>query len=238
MGTANFLFNHRLNVVSGLSAGEFNFESYNEGMDENDKLHEDDYESLRNILSFRTKNFIADLRYRADELGSDRGVPPKSHRVNRLLIRSDMMSAHDNGKYSDRNFGGIKLAEIWTETMFFGEVIRLEMAVVLRHGYYDGCNLDQYMELSIPGMAYATFANYGDGDLGEAVDYIIEEYADYSMATKAQTSRYRRGIENRLRALEQVLWQRYEQLIEPYCEEYRVSARFNNGETWYSKVAV
>ncbi|MFC3874567.1 hypothetical protein [Neisseria musculi] len=237
MGTANFLFNHRLNVVSGLSADEFDFESYNEGIDENDKLYEDDYESLRNILSLRTENFITDLKYRADELGSDRGVPPKSHRVNRLLIHSDMMLADDDRKYSDRNFGGTKLAEIWTETVFFGEVIRLEMAVVLRHGYYDGCSLDQYMELSMPDMAYAHFEDYGDGAPGEAVDYIIEEFDNYSVATKAQTMRYRLGIENRLRALEQVLWQRYEELIEPYCEEYRVSARFNNGETWYSKVA-
>ena len=62
MGTGNFLFNHRLDVVSGLSAYDFDFKSYNEGLDEEDKLHEDDYEMLGDILSSYTDDYTLALR--------------------------------------------------------------------------------------------------------------------------------------------------------------------------------
>ena len=237
MGTGNFLFNHCLDVVSGLSACDFDFKSYNEGLDEEDKLHEDDYEMLSDILSSYTDDFITDLKWRADKLGSGSRYAQKSHRVDGFHIHSDMRSVDDDGKCATRQFGGTKLAEIWAEVLFFGEIIRLEMTVILRSGYYDGCNIDQEMELSVADVSYAALEDYGDENFREAVDYIIEEYDDHRIATQAQTVRYRRGIENRLCALEKVLWQRYEELIDPYCKEYRVSARFSNGETWYSEVA-
>ena len=46
-----------------------------------------------------------------------------------------------------------------------------------------------------------------------------------------------KGINRRLCALEQVLWERYEELISPWCERYQVFARFSNGETWYNRTA-
>ena len=71
----------------------------------------------------------------------------------------------------------------------------------------------------------------------EAADFVIEEFDIYGLASKLQTSRYRSGICRRFAAMEKVLWQRYQELVLPYCEEYQVYARFSNGETWYSKKA-
>lgn len=135
MGTAIFLFNNCLDVVSGLSAYGFDFKPYNEGLDEDDKLHENDYERLGDILSLHTDDFITDLKFRAYKPDSGSSSTRKSHHVDRYRIHSDMRSVEDDGKCATRQFGGIKLAEIRADTLFFGEIIPLEMAVILRSDY-------------------------------------------------------------------------------------------------------
>ena len=50
MGTSNFLYNHKLDVISGTLFSTFDLEAYNKEMDEVDRLKADDYEAIGNIL--------------------------------------------------------------------------------------------------------------------------------------------------------------------------------------------
>lgn len=210
MGTANFMYNHRLDVVDDA------------------------------ITSFDIQEFFDDLKYRADEPFRNRDTQKRcrQQKIGRICVVSTTGS-FEPGTYSrsyyDRNFGGTQLAKIRTETCFFGEKICLEMAVIVRHGYYEGLNIDQEIEL-LTSFGYYGMEDYGNESVDTAIDYIIEEYDDYKIATSNKTMRYRTGIQKRLKALEDVLWQRYEELVEPFCEQYRVFARFSNGETWYEKL--
>ncbi len=231
VGTSNFMFNHRLDVVSGLSVSQFDFDAYNEGLDAEDRLRPDDYERLGDIIGCYADDFIADIKRRADELGYSR-----RQRVNGFRMETTVTAVDDNRlSFYDRNFGGTQLAKITAETQFFGETIRMEMAVIARHGYYDGVNIDQQINLSVDFSSYGEFDDFGNEPLDNAVDFIIDEYGNYRIASIAQTVPYRSGIKKRLYALETVLWQRYEKLVAPYCDQYRVYARFDNGETWYVK---
>lgn len=237
MGTSNFMFNHRLDVVSGLSYSDFDVEAYNEGLDEEDCLQEDDHERIGEIIGFYTDDFISDFKYRADEPHRNRDTAPRwrKQRIGRLLIESTTDAADDarNG-FHDRNYGGTKLAEITAETVFFGERICMKMDVVMRHGYYDGVNIDQQINLET-GFSGYSWDDYNSDNVDGAVDYIINEYVDCHITGKAAISRYRKGIAKRFSVLEQALWQRYKELLAPYCERYRVTARFSNGEAWYER---
>lgn len=237
VGASNFMFNHRLDVVSGLAYSDFDVDAYNEGMDAEDRLQPDDYERIGDIIGFYTEDFIADFKHRADEPHRNRDTVPRwrKHRIGRIYVESTMDSA-DDGSYYHHNYGGTKLAEIKADTLFYGCNIRMTMDVIMRHGYYDGVNIDQQINLETDLSGYS-WDDYESEEIDNMTDAIIDEYADYRIATKVQLMCHRNAIANRLQALEEVLWQRYKELVFPYCEEYRVAARFSNGETWYKKAA-
>ncbi len=229
MGTANFMFNRRLDVISGSSVSHFDFNAFNAGLDEEDRLSPGDGDRLSDILARNVEDAVNDLKCRADKPENLR-----KHRISGFLIESDT-AAVESCRYYDRNYGGIQLAEITAETLFFGRHIRMEMAVVQRHGYYDGCNLDQEFKL-MTGFSYADFTP-DDNSWDSAADFIIDEYRYYAKVSKAKTGRCYSGITKRLQALENALWLRYEELAAPHCERYRVGVRFDNGETWYERAA-
>lgn len=229
MGTANFMFHHRLDVISGSSAFNFDFDAFNEGLDEEDRLTPEDNDRLSDILTWNVEDVVNDLKCRANKSESLR-----KHRTSGFLIESDT-AAVENHRYYDRNYGGIQLAEITAETLFFGHHIRMKMAVIQRSGYYDGCNLDQEFRL-MTDFSYADLIP-DDNSWVSAADFIIDEYRYYADISEAKTVRYYKGITKRLQALENALWLRYEELVAPYCERYRVTARFSNGETWYEQAA-
>lgn len=229
MGTANFMFNRRLDVIAGSSASNFDFNAFNEGLDEEDRFTPGDSDRLSDILARNVEDAVNDLKCRADKPESLR-----KHRISGFLIESDT-AAVESRRYYDCNYGGIQLAEITAETLFFGHHIRMKMAVVQRSGYYDGCNLDQEFEL-MTDFSYADFTPDGNSWDG-AVDFIIDEYRYYAEISKAKTARCYGGITKRLQALEQALWLRYEELAAPHCDQYRVGVRFDNGETWYERAA-
>ena len=62
-----FFNNHRLDVISGTSYNAFDFEAYNKGLDECDRLEEGDYDSIGDILHWNLQDTITDLKYRAEE---------------------------------------------------------------------------------------------------------------------------------------------------------------------------
>ena len=127
MGTSNFLYNHKLDVISGTSFSTFDLEAYNKEMDKEDRLKADDYEAIR---------------YRADEPYQERDQWRK-HRIDGFRILSTTDASEDKGEYMTRNFGGTRIATLTAETLFWGINICMELDVILRCGYYDGNNIDQ-----------------------------------------------------------------------------------------------
>lgn len=231
MGTSNFLYNHKLDVISGTSFSTFDLEAYNKEMDEVDCLKADDYEEIGEILSHNCEDAVDGIKYRAEESGN------RKYRQDGFLVDSTTGEADDNGEYNTCCFGGTRIATISVETTFWGVSIFMEMDVIVRCGYYDGNNIDQSFRIFTDYSNYCILDGYDTSSFEEAVDYVIGELEDADIATKRQLYPHQKGIGRRLCALEQVLWQRYEELIAPWCEEYQVSARFSNGETWYSKKA-
>lgn len=233
MGTANFLYNHRLDVITGTSFHNFDLEAHNEGLDEDCRLDAGDEYAIGEVLNLNCEDAVNDIKFRAEE----NYRVWRKHRQDGFRILSTAGEAEDRGEYRTRCFGGTRIATISAETLFWGINIFMEMDVILRCGYYDGYNIDQSFRIFTDYSNYRILDEYDVSSFQEAVDYVIEELEDADIATKRQLYPHQQGISRRLCALEQVLWQRYEELIAPWCEEYRVSARFGNGETWYSKCA-
>ncbi|KLT72074.1 hypothetical protein PL75_10030 [Neisseria arctica] len=208
------MFNHRLDVVKD-SIGD-------------------------NCNDFCTEDFIESFKYLAEEPYRNRHTKNRfrKHRIDGFHITTTTQAVdkrHDS--YYDHNYGGRQVAEISADTLFFGQNIRMKMDVIIRYGYFDGINIDQQINIETDFSDYWCWDGYKDDDIGITVDAIIDEYSDYHIASKAKLALYRKGIANRLNALETALWSRYEELVSPYCEEYYVTARFSNGETWYEKAA-
>jgi len=240
MGASNFSYNHRLDVISDTSYNAFDLEAYNEGLDECDRLEEGDYDSIGDILHWNLQDTITDLKYRAEEpyrkSRENRTSCWKKESVDGFSILSTTEEADDDRKYADRCYSGTQIAFIEAETQFFGYNLKMELAVIVRSGYYDGNNIDQVFNLKTDAHC-DEYEDYDISSYESAADFVIEEFDIYGLASKLQTSRYRSGICRRFAAMEKVLWQRYQELVLPYCEEYQVYARFSNGETWYSKKA-
>lgn len=236
MGTSNFLYNHKLDVISGTSFSTFNLEAYNKEMDEVNRLKEDDYEAICNILHWNCENAVDGIRYRADEPYRERD-PWRKHRIGGFRILSTTDASEDKGEYMTRCFGGTRIATLTAETLFWGVKICMELDVILRCGYYDGNNIDQEFRIFTEYSNYSILEGYEMSSFDEAIDYVITELEDADIATYRQLCTHRKGINRRLCALEQVLWERYEELISPWCEQYQVFARFSNSETWYSRTA-
>lgn len=121
-----------------------------------------------------------------------------------------------DGKTSDwRNTTA--LAGKWYEASEYGDIF---VSIVLRHGYYEGGNLDY--EIYYEGSEY-------DAD---DIDAIADEIAE-AVEDKRSTKRVRReALEAIQKAIDEA-----ESICATYCTDTLVcTARFSNGETWYGPV--
>ena len=70
MGTSNFMYNHRLDVINGTSFGTFDLEAYNKEMDEAERFKVDDYDAIgdrRRIDGFQLL-FTTDWRWKSSSV--------------------------------------------------------------------------------------------------------------------------------------------------------------------------
>lgn len=179
MGTSNFLYNHRLDVISGTSYNAFDFEAYNKGLDECDRLEEGDYDSIGDILHWNLQDTITDLKYRAEEpyrKSLESGISCwKKESVDGFRILSTTEEADDDRKYADRCYGGTQIASIKAETPFFGYNLEMELAVIVRSGYYDGNNIDQVFNLKTDAHC-DEYEDYDISSYESAAEFVIEEF--------------------------------------------------------------
>ena len=174
MGTSNFLYNHKLDVISGTLFSTFDLEAYNKEMDEEDHLKADDYEAIGNILHWNCEDAVDDIRYRADEPYRERD-PWRKHRIGGFRILSTTNASEDKGEYMTRCFGGTRIATLTAETLFWGVNIYMELDVILRCGYYDGNNIDQDFRIYTEYSNYSILEGCEMSSFDEAIDYVITE---------------------------------------------------------------
>lgn len=115
--------------------------------------------------------------------------------------------------------------------------------IIMRSGYYEGSNLDWDIEITSPNgfnfklSEYDSLENLVEDYMDSIRDYVDRWGADYrwNLGTfKIQ----RKNIEKWLTKI----IEKEEEICEKFCKDncedvYVVSARFSNGETWYSKVS-
>lgn len=105
----------------------------------------------------------------------------------------------------------------WYQASEYGEIF---VSIVLRHGYYEGGNLDY--EIYYEGCEYES----------DEIESIVDEIAgcvEDGRSTKRVRLEARKAI---LKAIDEA-----ESICATYCTDTLVcTARFSNGETWYGPV--
>lgn len=120
---------------------------------------------------------------------------------------------------------------------------RIVRTIIMRNGYYEGGNLDWDIEITSPDGCNFKLSEYDSlEDLIEDYMRSIRDYVDrwgadygWNMGT------YKMHKKNIEKWLTKII-ENEEEICEKFCKEncedvYVVSARFSNGETWYSKVS-
>jgi hypothetical protein len=137
---------------------------------------------------------------------------------------------------SDANWQTFGNGKAWTtETS-------VESMIVIRSGYYSGAVLDY--NIKVDTNEYALYLSDYNGRVDDLIDDYLDSIQDivawkgsahgWNVGTfKIQKKNIRKWIEKRIN--EEI------EKCEDFCkrnseDELRVSARFSNGETWYSKV--
>lgn len=95
MGTANFMYNHRLDIVNGLAVCQFDVDAYNEDLDTENHLQPDDYERIGEIVSAAADSFVADFKSLAFN-------PWHTRRIDGFAVETASGVADDGPRYATR----------------------------------------------------------------------------------------------------------------------------------------
>jgi hypothetical protein len=139
------------------------------------------------------------------------------------LLDNDNNIVNESFGY-DRSFPERLLVE-FTESKMFGDVeIEVNAKVILRAGYYEGANLDYYVEFQDQN----NYDNFEDSD-----DIVINHYNSDMNAglCSIQTKLARDWAENTSEKIENRLEEVFTKITDPYV----MVARASNGETLYRK---
>lgn len=142
----------------------------------------------------------------------------------------------------DRRIGSddYVLCEKWEdEDLVLGTTpFEIRIEVIVRPGYYAACNLDWNIRIRIPGSGYDVRLSDFDtqGDLGDDIYDAFMWYEDvWNEGLKKMQKK--NIIEKALARIDEVGLKADEFCRRMCTGEYAVSARFSNGETWYTKIA-
>ena len=241
MGTSNFCYEHRLDVIQLSSVHDWsnpeqiaaeNVYREAEGLP---LISEDDWEYFGMLANDQVDTAVSCIRRDAREMKpyvlrlNKRDVEVYSYPVERdsRLARS---------RY-DNNYGGFTIARVHSSTEVGGLDIQAEIELVLRSGYYDGANID-------PILSVGTGYEMCDWEEGyDPTPDIRDDLLAHSGLSEAQVNalyRVRKGckrssLELATDAVIRAAWIEYERLVSDFVEPYTEFARFSNGETWYCR---
>ncbi len=110
-----------------------------------------------------------------------------------------------------------------------GVPFTVSIEVLMRSGYYEGANLDYEINYNIESVEF--------DDLTEAFQAYID-VATYNFdMSKGLATIQAKNASKRLEAISNELVENVEKILKENCTHIlQVSARFSNGETWYSEV--
>lgn len=138
---------------------------------------------------------------------------------------SDACLGYANKYYRDASL--IDIIELTDEVA--GVPFTVSIEVLMRSGYYQGANLDYEINYNIESVEFDEWE-----DAFQA--YIDVATYDFGMS-KGLATIQARNASNRLEAMSEELVENVEKILKENCTHVlQVSARFSNGETWYSEV--
>ena len=241
MGTSNFCYEHRLDVIQLSSVHDWNdpeqiaAENVYREAEGLPLIAEDDWEYFGMLANDQVDTAVSGIRRDAQEMKpyvlrlNKRDVEVYSYPVERdsLLARS---------RY-DNSYGGLTIARVLASTEVGGLDVQAEIELVLRSGYYDGANIDPILSV---GSGYELCD--WDADFDHTAE-IRDDLLAHSGLSEAQVNalyRVRNGckrssLELATDAVIRAAWIEYERLVSDFVEPYTEFARFSNGETWYCR---
>lgn len=154
-----------------------------------------------------------------------------------LKNKDNYVCSHKPKDDNDRNYWGQGLTAVgrgfsYSNKMFGGYdfEIEVEISAILRSAYYEGANFDWTCEFKLP--------NTHDIELEYLYETAKEDLIYYENFPPSKAIQYAKMIEKKGRKLLDELTSNLEECFKHLADgEYGVSAKFSNGETWYSKVA-
>jgi hypothetical protein len=149
-------------------------------------------------------------------------------------ISNDLEAYTKNSKaylgYSNKYYRDASLIEVISATdEVAGVPFTVSVEVLMRPGYYEGANLDYEINYNVESVEF--------DDLSEAFQAYFDVAAwDFDM-NKGLAKIQAKNAAKRLEAMSNELVENVENILKKNCTHIlQVSARFSNGETWYSEV--
>lgn len=243
MGTSNFCYRHRLDVIRLSSVHDWNdpdwlaTENQYREREGAPLIAADDWDYFGTLANDQVDTVVGFIQRDAQEMDlywsrlSNRDVSVYSYAVERdsRLARS----------HYDNNYGGLTIAVVEAEIPREGLCVKAQIELVLRSGYYDGANID-------PILSVGTDVSYGLCEWEDGYDHTVDIRndlylrSDLSGAQADALYRVRKGCKHStldldLDAVIRAAWIEYERLVSDFVEPYTEFARFSNGETWYCR---
>lgn len=159
--------------------------------------------------------------------------------------RATKLFPEESNEWVDRNAQELcyKSYDTHFGKSYFLTDTRIVRTIIMRSGYYEGADLDWDIEIISPNgfnfklSEYYSLENLIEDYMRSVRDYVDMWGADYgwNMGTyKIQKKNIEKWLAKIVENEEEIC----EQFCKDNCEDvYQVSARFSNGETWYSKVS-
>ena len=241
MGTSNFCYRHRLDVIGSSSVHDWidpDFIASENGQREADGLPliaEDDWEYFGMLANDQVDTAVGFIQRDAQE------VKPYNLKLNNRDVRVYSYPVERDSRLArshyDNNYGGLTIAVVEAEIQREGLCVKAQIELVLRSGYYDGANIDPILSV---GTDYE-MCEWEEGY--DPTPDIRDDLLAHSGLSEAQVNalyRVRNGckrssLELSTDAVIRAAWIEYERLVSDFVEPYTEFARFSNGETWYCR---
>ena len=241
MGTSNFCYEHRLDVIQLSSMHDWNdpeqiaAENVYREAEGLPLISEDDWEYFGMLANDQVDTAVSCIRRDAQEM------KPYVLRLNKRDVEVYSYPVERDSRLAraryDNSYGGFTIARVHASTEVGGLDIQAEIELVLRSGYYDGANIDPILSV---GTDYRT-CEWEKGY--DPTPDIRDDLLAHSGLSEAQVNalyRVRNGckrssLELATDAVIRAAWIEYERLVSDFVEPYTEFARFSNGETWYCR---
>ena len=138
---------------------------------------------------------------------------------------SNAYLGHSNNYYKDASI--IEVVSLTDEVASVPFTVSIE--VLMRSGYYEGANLDYEINYNVESVEF--------DDLSDAWQAYFDVATWAFDMNRGLATIQARNASKRLEIISNELIENVEKILKENCTHFlQVSARFSNGETWYSEI--